>query len=284
MRSAILIAIALVLAGCFSARKQADKSLARVQKADEAGASNRVSQIEKAAALVHGTGRALAAETNRSPAVSLAYDLNTRAETVLGAPRYQDAIAMENIVRGALSPLVDEQRASREALARIDGQVAGLQRRMDGIQREKGKAEDARDEKLTEYASEADALRKIKRWLWIGGLSLVALFVAPFICQVASVAFPAFAPLTQLFSSIVTLPGRLLVKAVPAARASLGVVEEEAHERVSSAALQVTAAIEEWKKRDRASFDQHLAPILRDKTDEVARDTITIMKKGKRKL
>lgn len=284
MRSAILIAIALVLAGCFSARKQADKSLARVQKADEDGASNRVAQIEKAAALVHGTGRALASETNRSPAVSLAYDLNTRAETVLGAPRYQDAIAMENIVRGALSPLVDEQRASREALARIDGQVAGLQGRMDGIQREKGKAEDARDEKLTEYASEADALRRIKRWLWIGGLSIAALFAAPFICQVLSTLFPAFAPLTQLFSSIVTLPGRLLVKAVPAARASLGVVEEEAHERVSSAALQVTAAIEEWKKRDRASFDQHLSPILRDKTDEVARDTITIMKKGKRKL
>lgn len=284
MRAAIFIAIAMVLAGCFSARKGADKSLDRVQKADEAGASNRVAQIEKAAALVHGTGRALAAETNRSPAVSLAYDLNSRAETVLGAPRYQDAVAMENIVRGALSPLVDEQRASREALARIDGQVASLQRRMDSIQREKGKAEDARDDKLTEYASEADTLRRIKRWLWFGGLSLAALFVAPFICQVASVAFPAFAPLTQLFSSIVTLPGRLLVKAVPAARTSLGVVEEEAHERVSTAALQVTAAIEEWKKRDRASFDQHLAPILRDKTDESARDTITIMRKGKRKL
>lgn len=283
MRAAIFIAIAMVLAGCFSARKGADKALDRVQKADEAGASNRVAQIEKAAALVHGTGRALAAVTNPSPAVSLAYDLNSRAETVLGAPRYQDAIAMENIVRGALSPLVDEQRASREALARIDGQVTSLQRRMDGIQREKGKAEDARDDKLAEYASEADTLRRIKRWLWIGGLSIAALFVAPFICQVASVAFPAFAPLTQLFSSIVTLPGRLLVKAVPAARASLGVVEEEAHERVSSAALQVTAAIEEWKKRDRASFDQHLAPILRDKTDESARDTITIMRKGKRK-
>lgn len=275
--SAFTIAAAfagLLLAGCFSARKQADKALDRVQRADEAGASNRVAQVEKAAALVHGTGRALAAETNRSPAVLLAYDLNTRAETVLGAPRYQDAIAMENIVRGALSPLVEEQRASREALARIDGQVTSLQRRMDGIQREKGNAEDARDDRLLSAASEVDTWRKVKRWLWIGGISLASLFIAPFVLQVISVAFPAFAPLTQIAVGIVSFPAKLLIRAVPAARTSLGVVEQEAHDRVTVAATQVTKAIEDWKKRDRAAFEAHLAPHLRDKTDKPIRDTI----------
>lgn len=280
--SAFTIAAAfagLLLAGCFSARKQADKALDRVQRADEASASNRVAQVEKAAALVHGTGRALAAVTNPSPAVSLAYDLNTRAETVLGAPRYQDAIAMENIVRGALSPLVEEQRASREALARIDGQVTSLQKRMDGIQREKGNAEHARDDRLLSVASEADTWRKVKRWLWIGGLSLAGLILAPFILQVLSVLFPAFAPLTQVFAGLLAFPFKLLMRAVPAAANAAGVVSREAHEKVEAVAVQTASAIETLKLRNRDAYDKDLRPALLSATNEDSQDTIRILKR-----
>lgn len=275
--SALFAAVLLVATGCFSARKQADKSLDRVQKAEEAGASNRVAQVEKAAALVHGTGRALAAETNRSPAVSLAYDLNTRAETVLGAPRYQDAIAMESIVRGALSPLVEEQRASRDALARIDGQVASLQRRMDGIQREKGKAEDARDERLLSVASEADTWRRIKRWVFIGGGCVGLAIVLPIAAKVLSVAFPAFAPLTSLFAGILAFPGKLIMRVIPEVKDAAGVVAKEAHDAKEKAALQMVGAIEALKTSDRAAYER-LKPLLRTATDADTKDTITILK------
>lgn len=278
--SAFTIAVAsasIVFAGCFSARKQADKALDRVQKADEAGASNRLAQVEKAAALVHGTGRALATETNRSPAVSLAYDLNSRAETVLGAPRYQDAVAMENIVRGALSPLVDEQRASREALARIDGQVASLQKRMDGIQREKGRAEDARDDRFLAVSSEADTWRRIKRWLFIGGGCIGLAIVLPIVAKVLSLAFPAFAPLTSIFAGILALPGKIIMRIIPEVRDAAGVVAKETHDAKEKAALQMVGAIEAFKTSDRAAYEK-LKPLLRDATDNDVKETITILK------
>jgi hypothetical protein len=268
---------ALVLAGCFSARKSADKALDRVQRADEAGASNRVAQVEKAAAFVHGTGRALAAETNRTPAVSLAYDLNTRAETVLGAPRYQDAVTMENIVRGALSPLVEEQRASREALARIDGQVAGLQKRMDGIQREKGKAEDARDDRFLSFASEADTWRGIKRWLWIGGGCIGLAIVLPIGAKLLSVAFPAFAPLTSIFAGILALPGKIIMRIIPEVKDAAGVVAKEAHDAKEKAALHMVGAIEALKTSDPAAYAR-LKPLLLTATDQETQDTIKILK------
>lgn len=267
----------LLLSGCFSARKQADKALERVQKADEAGASNRVAQVEKAAALVHGTGRALAAETNRSPAVSLAYDLNSRAETVLGAPRYQDAVAMENIVRGALSPLVEEQRASREALARIDGQVAGLQKRMDGIQREKGKAEDALDDRFLSVASEADTWRRIKRWLFIGGGCIGLAIVLPIVAKVLSVAFPAFAPLTSIFAGILALPGKIIMRVIPEVRDAAGVVAKETHDAKEEAALHLIGAVEALKTSDPAAYSK-LRPLLLTATNRESQDTITILK------
>lgn len=280
MKWALTISVAsaaLVLGGCFSARKGADKALERVQRAEEAGASNRVAQVEKAAALVHGTGRALAAVTNPSPAVSLAYNLNTRAETVLGAPRYQDAIAMENIVRGALSPLVEEQRASREALARIDGQVASLQKRMDGIQREKGKAEDARDDRFLSVASEADTWRGIKRLLFIGGGCIGLAIVLPIAAKVLSVAFPAFAPLTSIFAGILAFPGKLIMRVIPEVKDAAGVVAKEAHDQKEEAALHLIGAIEAHKTSNPEAYAK-LRPLLLTATNRASQDTITILK------
>lgn len=277
----IMIAFVAVipLLGCFSARTQTDKALKRVEQADRKAATNRTEQLTKAAALVHGTGRALAAETNRTPAVSLAYDLNSRAGSVLGAPRYEDGLAMENIVRGALSPLMEEQQRSAAALAKIDGQVTSLQRRMDGIQGDKGRAEDARDDRMVSLAAEADFGRKIRRWLWIGGIGVVGLFVAPFVLQVISVAFPAAAPLTAIASGIVALPGRFLMRAVPAAADAAGVVRREIHQEVDNASVAMTAAIRRMKEKNPAEFEALLKPHLLAATNTDTQTTIDALKR-----
>lgn len=273
------IAVGALLAGCFSAQKGGAKTLKRVDEANAAIATNRTQQLDKAATFVHGANRALAAETNRSTAVGLAYDLNTRAATILGPPRYDDAVAIERAVSGALSPIAEQQLKAAEILARLDGQVGALQRRMDTLQGKKADAEESRDEKLTQYAAEADFGRKVKRWLWIGGLSLAGLILAPFILQVASVAFPAFAPLTQVFAGILALPFKLLMRAVPAAANAAGVVSREAHEKVEAVAVQTASAIETLKLRNRDAYDKDLRPALLSATNEDSQDTIRILKK-----
>lgn len=275
----IAAALSFLVVGCFSARKHADKSLERVQKAEAAGSSNRLAQVTKAAALIHGTGLALAAETNRTPAVSLAYELNTRAENVIGAPRYEDAVAMENIVRGALSPMLEEQRASREALAKLDAQVVGLQRRMDGIQREQTKAEDARDDRLLSFASEADTWRSIKRVMWCAGGLMALLIVGPIACKLLTVAFPTLAPLNALVLWIFALPGKAIMRVIPEVKAAAGVVSRETHEATEKAALQMVGAIEALKDSDRASYEK-LKPLLLDATDRPSRNTITHLKES----
>ena len=270
----LLGVVCIMAAGCFSAKSGADKALKKVAEADASIATNRIDQVARAATYIHGTGKALAAETNRTPAVMLAYDLNTRASTIIGPPSFQDTLAIEQVVTGQLSGIAENQKRSAEILARLDGQVVDLQKQMEKLSGKKADAEESRDQKLVDYAAEADFGRKVKRWLWIAGLSLAALFIAPIVLQGVSVAFPAFSPLTQIATSLVTLPGKLIVKAVPAARKSLGVVDEEAHQRLSVAASQVTQAIEDWKKKDYTSFETNLAPYLRDKMDKPSRDTL----------
>lgn len=274
-----LAASILLLAGCFSARKGADKALEKVDAANAAISTNRNQQLDKAATFVHGANRALASETNRTPAVGLAYDLNTRAATILGPPRYEDAAVIERVVAGALSPIAEQQLKAAEILAKLDGQVGALQKRMDVLQGKRVDAEEDRDSKLTQYAAEADFGRKVKRWLWIGGLSLAGLILAPFILQAISVIFPQFAPLTQVAASILTIPFKLLIKGVPVAANAAGVVTREAHEKVEAVAIQTASAIEALKLRNRGAYDQDLRPALLSATNEETQDTIRLLKK-----
>ncbi len=276
----ICVLLALGCLGCFSARKGADKAQQKVEQAQAAIATNRTQQLDRAATFIHGTQRALAAETNRSPAVGLAYDLNSRAATIIGPPRYEDSVAMEAAVRGALSGVAEQQLKAAEILAKLDGQVAGLQKRMDTLQGRRADAEEARDNKMDQYAEEADFGRKVKRWLWIGGLSLAGLIIAPFVLQVLSVVFPAFAPLTQIFAGILAFPFKLLMRAVPAAANAAGVVSREAHEKVETVAIQTASAIQALKDKDRAAYETKLKPLLLSATDEESQDTIRILKKN----
>ncbi len=275
----LLGVVCIMAAGCFSAKSSADKALKKVAEADASIATNRIDQVARAATYIHGTGKALAAETNRTPAVMLAYDLNTRASTIIGPPSFQDTLAIEQVVAGQLSGIAENQKRSAEILARLDGQVVDLQKQMGKLAGKKADAEESRDEKLVDYAAEADFGRKIKRWLWIGGLSVAGLFLAPIILQVVSLAFPAFAPLTQIFSSIVTLPFKALMKVVPAAADAAGVVSKAAHEKVEAAALQTASAIETMKVRNRAAYDNDLRPALLSATNDETQDTIRMIKK-----
>lgn len=275
----LLGAVCIVAAGCFSAKSGADKAIKKVAEAEASIATNRIDQVARAATYIHGTGKALASETNRTPAVMLAYDLNTRASTIIGPPSFQDTLAIEQVVAGQLSGIAENQKRSAEILARLDSQVVDLQKQMGKLAGKKADAEESRDEKLVDYAAEADFARKIKRWLWIGGLSITGLLIAPIILQVASLAFPAFAPLTQVFASIVALPFKFLVKAVPAAADAAGVVSKATHEKVEAVAMQTAAAIETMKARNRAAYEADLRPALLSATNDESQDTIRLIKK-----
>lgn len=273
----LLAACGLICAGCFSAKKQANKALDRVNTAERAAATNQTQQVSRAAALVHGTGRALSADTNRSPATMLAYDLNSRAGIILGSPRYEDALTMDAIVRGALSPLIEEQQRSASALARIDGQVTALQSRMSSLQGEKAKAEDARDQRFLSQAEEVDVWRRIKRWLLIGGGLVGLAFLAPIAAKVLSVLFPIFSPITQIFAAIIAWPGKLAMRLIPEVGTAAGVIAKETHDIKESAALALVGAIETLKTKDPDAYAK-LRPVLLAATDTGTRGTISSLK------
>ncbi len=274
VRMAAICLMVVALVGCSTPSDKTRAALEKVQKAESIISTNRAAQVQKAAVMVSGVGHALARETNRSPALMLAYDLNGRAANILGPPSYADGLSIADAVRSSLSPIVEDQIRAASILARIDGTVTSLQLKMDSLNGTKAKADESRDTLMVDQSKQADSFVKWRHRVIFAGLAVLGIFMAPFVLQVAEMAFPAFAPLTSVFGGLAAAPGRLLLHAVPSAAKAIGVVSAKLHGETTGALEDVTAAVKAIKAAHPEDWESKWKKFFLSATDDPTRETI----------
>lgn len=272
----------LLFSACKSHKVKTDEAIAAVQQAKQNLQTNRNEQVEQAAALVYGTGQALVRVTNKEPAMLLAYDLNSRAAVVLGPPDYAEALTMNSIVQGHLSPLLAEQQASRKALGLLDQKVTDLQSLQAELKETLASKEAARDGKMVAMAADADFGRKIKRWLFWGTVFVGGGLIASIVLNAMSVGMPALIPVAKIFTGLFSLPFKLFLRSAPIAAEQLGVVSKAAHERSVNALRGVVTTVQEWKQqRDYDESVEQLQGMLSKNLDRSDKAVITETKIAK---
>jgi len=262
----------VALSGCMSPDRKAAKAVARVDAARDAEAANRLRQTAAAAVLIHGTGYALARETNASLAVQTASDLSRRASLTLELPKYADGLAIERIVDGLLSDNLDLRRKAAADLAGRDGVIAGLQSELDRLHGKTVKAETRRDDVFFTVAGEAATWRRIKLGLWLLGGVMVLLVVGPVLLGALGTAFPAIGPVVGIVGNLIGGVAKRTFTAMPQAAAAAGVVAADALDRSQAALAHVVAAVE--RQKGRPEVWSALKADLRDVTDSRTRAAI----------
>jgi len=272
----LILAAIVVGVGCRSAVKQSDKAQAKVAAAEAKMQTNRTDQVTKAAAFTAGVGSALNSETNKSPAVMLAYSLNARASDILGPPSYSDGLVIREAVAAALSPIIAEQQRAGKLLSNLDGRVVELQRSAGQFAGEKAVAEKQRDATMDALATDADWARKWKRRLWFAGLTLAGLIMAPILLTLAAAAFPAAAPFASAASAILALPFKWLHRVVPSLAQHAGVIAKEEYDKVRGCAEELSGAIKALKAKSPDVWEkevrQYFLSAKQDDNDATMRD------------
>jgi Ca2+/H+ antiporter len=126
-----------------------------------------------------------------------------------------------------------------------------------------------------ENADLASTWVRLKSWFWWG----VWIFVIGFILTILAQALP---PPANSIAAIVAFPIGLLIKIIkgiiPSATKFAGVVSENVHNEIKSAAEQMVLSINELKTKNPVAYEE-TKNILKDKTDINSRAVIIDIKK-----
>lgn len=271
----LFLAAALFLAGCGllpSAKSKAARVDASEQKAKAAVARADESVVRSARGYVAGTGEALSKAAD-SPAVSVAREFNSRAQSALGAPTIDELAEVRKIVAGLLDDNAKVRAEAARKLDARDAELASVLRDREEL-REKIVAAEARKTKLLyRFADAADKWSTLESVFWVGVAVLVFATVLPVVIRVVAPLLGPFGPLAGLLSAAVGHFVRAVADSVPGAVTKARLVTQEAHEALETAARHVVTAIN-TAKQDPAT-KAVLKPILLATTDDASRQTIT---------
>ena len=268
LRLLLVPVLALAPLACKTPNQTANDRLAAVAKAKANEQAARDAKAEAAKGTVFATGRALAYETNGSPAVVVARDLNDRAQLTLGLPTSAEGLAWARIVDGLLSAKEADRVDAVKALADRDARIGYLEDKLKGLAVQTAKAEDRRDDSLLAIAREATTWRGIKRILWIGGGVAFLLFFGPPLLSLLGAAVPGLGIFANMASSLVGGMARNMFRAVPGAREKAKVVAADQHAKLEAAAIDMSAAIAAAKLDPVAR--EKVLPVLSRRSDKRA--------------
>lgn len=103
--------------------KQSD----RIEKVEKEQNRNLSGKMDQVAILASGTGYALQKVTNKEPAVAVAYDINTRVESLAGKPALDAEKEMWKTVDQLMSQVKAEREKGEKALLLKDEEISELQ-------------------------------------------------------------------------------------------------------------------------------------------------------------
>jgi hypothetical protein len=130
----VILSLVIITTACSSVKGIFGKS-----SSDEAKASSKIEKVEKdqnrnlsdkmdqVAILASGTGYALQKVTNKEPAVSVAYDINTRVESLAGKPNLDAEKEMWKTVDQLMSQVKAEREKGEKALSKKDQEISEIQ-------------------------------------------------------------------------------------------------------------------------------------------------------------
>lgn len=240
------ILAALLLSGCFSPAKSAQKAIAKTAAIQAQATHTDDALTDKGKALVYGTGVALAAATP-TPAVTLASDLNRQAGAVLGPPAFSDGALMTRVVGNSLSGDPAKEVAAAKELADFGAKVTALQGKVDLLQAQLEKSEVAKNTLLLKDSALAQTWVSLKHWVWWVAGFLLFVFLLPKILRWASLLVPALGPLAGPASSMIARMVEHVVDRVPGVATKAGVVVREVYDATEAAASRSVAVLESLK-------------------------------------
>jgi len=243
-RTAAITGLLVVVTGCGVLTKyRTVKELDRVDSAKTALVENKQERTDKGRDFVYGTKEALNRVPDPGPEVKVAKVLNDRANLALGNPPAEEALKLQKMVEDLLSANAEIQKNGQAELARRESDIVKLEERYRALEEKLKKVEDVRDSKFIDNANKAakwdqenSFLNSINPfhdlWKFVKKLFFLALFVGLLGVglKVASMFFPALAPLSAVVDGVLGGVGRMIFRMAPRAKASAGVVSSEVHD------------------------------------------------------
>lgn len=224
-----------------SEAKESDK-IERVEKDQNRNLSDKMDQV---AILASGTGYALQKVTNKEPAVTVAYDINTRVESLAGKPNLDAEKEMWRTVDQLMSEVKSEREKGERALVRKDREISDLQDETRVLIANK----DAAISKYMKLASDtaliADTrksqLDEYTKWFGLGAITkgfgqlirtsmwvIIGIVVIFLILRLASTANPIAASLFGIFEHAVSWVINTIAVLFPKALSIAGHVTKDA--------------------------------------------------------
>jgi hypothetical protein len=139
MKQKMLLTITVVSMLVITTACSSVKGIFGKSSSDEAKQSNKIEKVEKdqnknlsdkmdqVAILASGTDYALQKVTNKEPAVTIAYDINRRVESLAGKPDLNAEKEMWKTVDQLMSEVKSERERGEKALLRKDAEISELQ-------------------------------------------------------------------------------------------------------------------------------------------------------------
>lgn len=103
------------------------KQSGKIEKVEKEQNRNLAGKMDQVAILASGTGYALQKVTNKEPAVTVAYDINTRVESLAGKPDLDAEKEMWKTVDQLMSQIKTEREKGEKALLKKDKEISELQ-------------------------------------------------------------------------------------------------------------------------------------------------------------
>lgn len=249
---------------------------------------NKDKTVDKAKQFVHGTGSALVADPNPSKYSEVAYDLNKRAEIVLGPPPYKEALEIDKIVAGLLSTNTQIKINAQKALETKDNEIVDLQMELNELHIKLDKIEEEKDKISLKNSVLGQKWHTLIKWIkWVFWGIIIGIILAV-ISQILSVVLPP--PYNGIFSIVALIVGgvgKMLFKLVPNAKSVAKVVDQGIHEESKIALTHLVSALQEIRSKEinsenlpaqKLKFSHLIDPILKDKTNLDSRKEIIKIK------
>lgn len=103
------------------------KQSGKIEKVEKEQNKNLANKMDQVSILASGTGYALQKVTNKEPAVLVAYDINTRVESLAGKPNLDAEKEMWKTVDQLMSQVKTEREKGEKALLKKDREISELQ-------------------------------------------------------------------------------------------------------------------------------------------------------------
>lgn len=263
----VLICLVLFLSGCLfrmptTKNEKAEKKVEEAQKKID---QNLNAQTDKSKGYFWGSGYSLAQETNPTPAVKVAKELNDKGMAIIGPPPVSEINEFKSIVDRLLSNQEKLQESARRDLASKDNEIISLQNKVKYLESNLDKKEADRKELAAENARYANVWVFVKRafyWVVIGIGSLLVLRV------VCAVVPPPYNSIGHIVDFVAGGIGRIVFGVFSKAKDAAGVVAKDTFNLTEGALVDLVQAINEVKKERRDVFDEVLAPKLDNHTDK----------------